>query len=115
MSDSVQYRYYTAKDLRDWLFQSIDNGLSEQIISKVRALALLHHPDVKDESILVAVAFVNGEVAAYTAAFPENPVRPALVGFSFGTTLYTYPQYDGRALGYCVSMYMKEAYDYICH
>ena len=53
MSDSVQYRYYTAKDLRDWLFQSIDNGLSEQIISKVRALALLHHPDVKDDSILV--------------------------------------------------------------
>ena len=87
MSDSVQYRYYTAKDLRDWLFQSIDNGLSEQIISKVRALALLHHPDVKDDSILVAVAFVNGEVAAYTAAFPENLVRPALSGFSFGTTL----------------------------
>lgn len=112
MSDSVQYRYYTAKDLRDWLFQSIDNGLSEQIISKVRALALLHHPDVKDDSILVAVAFVNGEVAAYTAAFPENLVRPALSGFSFGTTLYTYPEYDGRALGYCVSMYMKEAYDY---
>ena len=112
MDDAIEYKYYSAHDIESWLLHGVDNGLSEKIISKPRALALINHPDVNADSTLLSVIFVNGEVAAYNAVFPEKLQKPDLTDYVFGTTLYAYPKFLGRGLGYATMMHIKEAYDY---
>lgn len=98
----IKYHNYTAADVKAWLFKGVDNGLSEQVISKIRANAILHNPYLKDDMV-IAVSATDGEkVVGFTAMFPEHLVRPD-VWLTIPTTLYAHPDYAGEFIGYYVS------------
>jgi len=98
----IEYYQYTAKDVRDWLYEGACNGLREEIISKVRADALLHNPYVEEDTILVFAAKNGDEIVGYTAQFPEYFVKPDM-WFMLPTTLYVKPQYEGEFIGYALN------------
>ena len=67
-----ELKLYTTAQLREWvLHNKAVDGLSEKIISRTRAYALINNPYVKEEDPVLAAIFVNGENAAYVTAFPE--------------------------------------------
>ena len=59
---------------------------------------------------VVSALFVNDEVAAYTACFPDVMERPKGMQIQWCTTLYVSPQYEGRGYAYIVLQQMIEVY-----
>lgn len=107
---NVQYHTYTAADVKAWLYEGAKNGLSEQVISKVRANAILHNPYLKDEMVIVVSATDGNRVVGFTAMFPEHLVRPDL-WLTVPTTLYAHPDYAGEFIGYYVSKVLHDTAD----
>lgn len=95
----IEYHQYTAKDVRDWIENGANNGLSENIISRTRANALAHCPCVKDEDVLVVSAKDGEKVVGFTAIFPEKLERPNR-WIATGTTLWVNPDYADEFVGY---------------
>lgn len=95
----IEYHQYTAKDVRDWIENGANNGLSENIISRTRANALAHCPCVKDEDVLVVSAKDGEMVVGFTAIFPEKLERPDR-WIATGTTLWVNPDYADEFVGY---------------
>lgn len=95
----IDYKTYSAKDVRAWLENGANNGLSENIISPTRANALLHCPYVKDDSVLVVSAKDGEKVVGFTAIFPEKLERPDM-WIATGTTLWVNPDYADEFVGY---------------
>ena len=99
---------FTVEDLRNWLLRSrIAAGLSERIIAPVRALAIINNPYVQDSDPVVAALFVDGEVAAYTAAFPEMIDGQRKWWFS---SLWCAPEHRGQGYGIVVIGSLVEVY-----
>lgn len=106
-------KYFTIADLKSWLYQNKVNGLSSEIISKSRGLALVNHPDSNDDDIALSVIYDENELAGYTAIFKEKFVKPVPGKiYAWGTTLYVIPKYRGRHLGNRLMIHIKEACDY---
>ena len=77
MKENVQIKLFTAADLRQYFMHSQPvDLLSERVIAPVRAYAMIMNPYVKDDMALVSAIFVDGEVAAYTYAFPDKLEKP---------------------------------------
>ena len=104
---SVKYHTYTVADVRAWLYKGVQNGLSEQVISKVRANAIIHNPYVEDEMVIVVSATDGDKVVGYTAMFPDYLVRPN-VKLTCPTTLYAHPEYADEFIGYHVTKLLHE-------
>lgn len=83
-------------------------GLSEQVIAPTRAWAIIHNPYVKDDDAIVAAIFEDGELAAYTASFPDMLDGQRIW---WASTLYCYPQFAGRGYGMIVVGSLMEAHD----
>lgn len=105
----IEYHTYTAKDVRAWLDKDVNNGLSENIISRTRANALAHCPCVKDDDILVVSAKDGEKVVGFTAIFPEKLERPDM-WIATGTTLWVNPYYADEFVGYNLVKQLWEAY-----
>lgn len=102
-------KLYTAKDLREWLTNNHPaEGLSEQVIAPTRAWAIIHNPYVKDEDAIVAAIFEDGQLAAYTASFPDMLDGKRVW---WASTLYCYPQFAGRGYGMIVVGSLMEAHE----
>lgn len=99
---NVKYHQYTVSDVRAWLYEGVENGLSEQIISKVRANAILHNPFVENDMVVVVSATDRERVVGYTAMFPDYLVHPD-IRLSCATTLYAHPDFASEFIGYYVS------------
>lgn len=103
-----ELKLYTVANLREWLENNHPaEGLSEQVIAPSRAWAIAHNPYVKDEDPVVAAIFENGEVAAFTAAFPE------LIGekrYWWFTSLWCNSKHQGRGYGLIVIGSLAEVY-----
>lgn len=95
----IEYHQHTAKDVRAWLENGANNGLSENIISRTRANALAHCPCVKDEDVLVVSAKDGEKVVGFTAIFPEKLEQPDM-WIATGTTLWVNPDYADEFVGY---------------
>ena len=95
----IEYHQHTAKDVRAWLDKDVNNGLSENIISRTRANALAHCPCVKDDDVLVVSAKDGEKVVGFTAIFPEKLERPDR-WIATGTTLWVNPDYADEFVGY---------------
>lgn len=95
----IEYHQHTAKDVRAWLENGANNGLSENIISLTRANALAHCPCVKDDDVLVVSAKDGEKVVGFTAIFPEKLERPDM-WIATGTTLWVNPDYADEFVGY---------------
>lgn len=104
-----ELKLYTVKDLREWLENNRPaEGLSERVIAPTRAWAIIHNPYVKDEDAIVAAIFEDGELAAYTASFPDMLDGKRVWWCS---TLYCYPQFAGRGYGIIVVGSLMEAHE----
>lgn len=95
----IEYHQHTAKDVRAWLDKGVNNGLSENIISRTRANALAHCPCVKEDDVLVVSAKDGEKVVGFTAIFPEKLERPDR-WIATGTTLWVNPDYADEFVGY---------------
>ena len=95
-----ELKIYTVKDLREWLENNRPaEGLSERVIAPTRAWAIIHNPYVKDEDAIVAAIFEDGELAAYTASFPDMLDGKRVW---WASTLYCYPKFTGKGYGLIV-------------
>lgn len=104
-----ELKLYTVKDLREWLTNNHQaEGLSERVIAPTRAWAIIHNPYVKDEDAIVAAIYEDGELAAYTASFPDMLDGKRVWWCS---TLYCYPQFAGRGYGMIVVGSLMEAHE----
>ena len=104
-----EIKLYTVADLREWLMDNHPTeGLSEQIIAPTRALAIIHNPYIKDEDAIVAAIFEDGELAAYTASFPDILDDKRVW---WASTLYCYPQFTGKGYGLIVVGSLMEAHE----
>lgn len=103
-----ELKLYTVADLRVWLMHNkAADGLSEQIIAPSRAWAIMHNPYVKDEDPVLAAIFEDGEMAAYTAAFPEEIDGQRYWWF---TSLWCNPKHQGKGYGLIVIGSLAEVY-----
>lgn len=105
----IEYHQHTAKDVRAWLENGANNGLSENIISRTRANALAHCPCVKDDDVLVVSANDGEKVVGFTAIFPEKLERPDM-WIATGTTLWVNPDYSDEFVGYNLVQRLWGAY-----
>lgn len=105
----IEYHTYKAKDVREWIENGAQNGLSESIISMTRANALLYCPYVKDDDVLVVSAMDGETVVGYTAIFPEHLERPD-IWIATGTTLWVNPNYADEFVGYNLVQRLWQSY-----
>ena len=104
-----ELRLYTVSQIREWLEDNHPaEGLSERVIAPTRAWAIIHNPYVNDDDAIIAAIFEDGELAAYTASFPEilNGTR-----IWWCSTLYCYPQFAGHGYGMIVVGSLMEAHE----
>ena len=103
-----EIKLYTVVQIREWLMNNKPaEGLSEQVIAPTRAWAIIHNPYVKDNDAIVAAIFEDGELAAYTASFPDKLDGQRVW---WASTLYCYPQFAGRGYGMIVVGALMEAH-----
>ena len=111
MGEKVEMRLYTVSQLKDWLYHNAEvEGLTEVLIDKTRAHALVTNPYVRDDMSLVSALFVDGKVGAYTYAFPDLMEKPKDRLIYWNTTLYVNPKFEGRGYAYCVIAAICELY-----
>lgn len=104
-----ELKLYTVKDLREWLENNhLAEGLSERMIAPTRAWAIIHNPYVKEADAIVAAIFEDGELAAYTASFPDMLDGKRVW---WASTLYCYPKYTGKGYGLIVVGSLMEAHE----
>ena len=103
-----ELQLYTVAQLREWLMHNHSaSGLSEQVIAPSRAWAIIHNPYVKDDDPVVAAIFDGGELAAFTAAFPE------MIGdkrYWWFTSLWCAQKHQGKGYGLIVIGSLAEVY-----
>lgn len=104
-----ELKIYTVKDLREWLTNNHPaEGLSERVIAPTRAWAIIHNPYVKDDDAIVAAIFEDGELAAYTASFPDMLDGKRIW---WASTLYCYTKFTGKGYGLIVVGSLMEAHE----
>ena len=94
---------FSVSEVRNWLYHGLsERGLSEKLIAKQRAYAIVNNPYVNDDLYIISALFVNDEVAAYTYIFPDkvyfytySEKNEAQLIF-WNSTLYCNPNFDGR-------------------
>ena len=104
-----ELKIYTVNDLRVWLTNNHPaKGLSERVIAPARAWAVIHNPYVKEKDAIVAAIFEDGELAAYTASFPDMLDGKRVW---WASTLYCYPKFTGKGYGLIVVGSLMEAHE----
>lgn len=104
-------KLFTIADLKAWILcgKTIE-GLTENVITKTRAYSLINNPYVTEDHPVVSALFVNNELAAYTAAFPERLSEPKCLTHWFNS-LYVSPKHEGKGYGLIVLGTLMEKYD----
>lgn len=110
MNNNLTYKFFTISQLTDWLLHNRDNGISDYMISRARAWALIHNPSVKEDDIVLAAAYDGNNPIGYTALFPDKLQKPILEGtYYWGTTQWLEPEYRGKGISAKMMLMMKEA------
>lgn len=108
MEENVRLELFTVKQVRDWLEHGVtERGLSEHLIARTRAWAIVNNPYASDDLNIISAIFVNDEVAAYTYLFPDEQDGQRIF---WNTTLYCAPQYEGRGYSAIVMGQFCELY-----
>lgn len=109
--NGFSYRLFTISDLKEWLFHNANNGLSDAVISRPRALAFVNDPHALPEDPALVVVFNDqNEPVGYTGAFAERWVRPALPDrYFWGSTQWMEPQYRGKGISWKMMRQIKDA------
>lgn len=105
------YRLFSIKDIEQWLIHNVENGLSEKVISRSRALAFIRNPHAsRDDAALVVVFDERDEAVGYTGAYAEEWCRPDVIGrYFWGSTQWMEPQYRGKGVSGKMMRVIKDA------
>ena len=96
---SITYKVYSVCELREWLINNRQNGLSEYAIAPTRAFALINNPCAKDEDPAIVVTSDGDRHIGYSAVFPDEYVKGNTIGrFFWGTTEWLEPDYRGKGI-----------------
>jgi len=94
MNEIIDLKLYSVADLKDYFLHNKPvELLSDEIISRTRAWAIINNPYSTDDLYVVSALFVNDEIAAYTHLFPDEQNGQRIF---WNTTLYCAPKYEGR-------------------
>lgn len=108
MEENVRLELFTVRQVRDWLEHGVtERGLSEKLIARTRAWAIVSNPYATDDLNIISAIFVNNEVAAYTYLFPDMQGEQRIY---WNTTLYCAPKYEGKAYAAIVIRQFCELY-----
>lgn len=108
MEENVRLELFTVRQVRDWLEQGVaERGLSEEIIPRTRAWAIVHNPYVNDDDLVVVAIFVDDKIAAHVSTYPELINRERYWTFP---GLWCAPQYRGRGYSMIVMGVIVEQY-----
>lgn len=95
MTDGL--KLYTVSQIRDWLSgTSLTEGLDEYVITRSRAKAIVNNPYVTADDVVASAIYEGGELAAYTATFPDMIDGKRSWWFS---TLWCAPKHQGKGFG----------------
>jgi hypothetical protein len=117
MEEIVRLELFSVVEVKQWLISGISlRGLSEKVIARQRAYAIINNPYVTYDLKIISALFVNDHVAAYTYLFPDkvrvldedgNPMQKLIY---WNTALYCDPKYEGRGYAFCVIGQFCELY-----
>lgn len=117
MEEIIRLELFSVAEVKQWLISGISTrGLSDEVIAKQRAYAIINNPYVTDDLKIISALFVNDQVAAYTYLFPDkvrvldengNPTQKLIY---WNTALYCDPKYEGRGYAFCVIGQFCELY-----
>ena len=108
MEEKIRLELFTVRQVRQWLQTGVgERGLSEKLIARTRAWAIVNNPYATDDLNIISAIFVNDEVAAYTYLFPDDNKGERIY---WNTTLYCAPQYEGRGYAAIVMGQFCELY-----
>ena len=105
------YRSFSIKDIEQWLVHNAENGLSDKVISRSRALAFIRNPHARpDDAALVVVFNEQNEAVGYTGAYVDEWCRPIVNGrYFWGSTQWMDPQYRGKGVSGKMMRMIKDA------
>lgn len=105
------YRSYTVAELEDWLFHQADNGLSDAVIARPRALAFVRNPHARPDDVALVVVFnEKNEPVGYTGAYAEQWVHPTMPErYFWGSTQWMNPEYRGKGISWNMMRQIKDA------
>ena len=105
------YRLFTIRDIEQWLIHNVENGLSDKVISRPRALAFIRNPHARqDDAALVVVFNEQNEAVGYTGAFAEEWHQPVVDGrYFWGSTQWMDQQYRGKGVSGKMMRMIKDA------
>ncbi|MBR1835616.1 MAG: hypothetical protein IJ785_08985 [Bacteroidales bacterium] len=89
----VEIRTFTVGQIGQWLEGDDGSGLSESVITRTRARAIVHNPYAKPDDPVVATVIAEGETVAFTALFPDRVGGELYYWFS---TLWCHPDHRGK-------------------
>jgi len=104
----MDVRIYTILDLKNWLYQGEEIGLSTFLISNARALAITQNPYAEDAYPAIAVAYDGDMAVGYTAVLAD---RWNGKNIFFGTTGFIDASMRGKGVGTRLYSSMMQACD----
>lgn len=106
----ITYHLYTVKDLRNWLMTNQDNGITDRMITRTRAWALVNNPYAQDSDVAISAVRDNEVVIGYTAIFAEHLAKPFQDQlFYWGSTQWIEPEYRGKGISAQMMLQLKNA------
>lgn len=111
-NNSIIYKVYTISELREWLTDNKQNGLSEYAIAPIRANAFINNPCAKEDDPAVVVAFDGDRPIGYSAVFADEYVEGNTKGrLYWGSTEWIEPEYRGKGIAGKMMRTLKDAVD----
>lgn len=92
----IEIHIYSIENLKDWIYRGMAVGLSENLISNARALALTQNPNARDSDPTIAVAYDGVKVVGYTAVLADKWHDKTIF---WGTTGYINASMRGKGVG----------------
>ena len=105
------YRLFSIKDIEQWLIHNVENGLSDKVIARSRALAFIRNPHARQDDAALAVVFnEQNEAIGYTGAYAEEWCQPIVDDrYFWGSTQWMDPQYRGKGVAGKMMRMIKDA------
>ena len=108
MEENIRLELFTVRQVREWLERgTTERGLSEEIIPRTRAWAIVHNPYVYDDDLVAVAIFVGDIIAAHVSTYPEVINKERYWTFP---GLWCAPQFRGRGYSMIVMGVIADQY-----
>lgn len=109
-TDLFTYKIYTVRELRDWLIDNVQNGLTEYCIAPTRAYAFVNNPCANDNDPALVVAFKENQPVGYSAVFTDVYKTGNLKGtYYWGSTEWVDTDFRGKGIAGKMMRTLKDA------